>query len=281
MWKCQDEKIKYLSKFGYNVISLPRAGIRPLTVAFLKNKHQLIELGYLPEIWTSKEEVPIAKTEGDVAKIGGQSTGELNANVGVDVLSNLVQALGLDPVKVKAQYKEASTFQFSFKDVERERITAFALGKYLISGEMASSDPFVKRYFQPTEKVYVVTEVLKSSGFGVTANNASKIGLDVNIPVIQQAVSGQGGVEISSTSKGTVEFVGQVKLPFAFIAAEMAWTEVEGHWSVVDFPDPGVIYLGKDDPPKGDPASLAQPWKGGAVIFGGGVVDLEEPVQGA
>lgn len=280
MWNCHDERIKYLSKFGYNVISLPRMGIRPLTVALLKDKRQLIELGSLPEIWSSKAEVPVAKTEQDVAKIGGQSTGELNTNVGLDILSNLVQALGMDPIKVKAQYQKATTFQFHFKDVERERITAFSLGKYLISGEMASSDPFVKRYFQPSEKVYVVTEVLKSPGFGVTATDASKTGLDVKIPLIKEAISGEGKVEVSSARQGTVEFSGQTKLPFAFVAAQMDWSETEKHWSVIDFPDPGEIHLGTSEPPPGDASSLAQHWKG-AILFGNGVVDLEKPTQGS
>ena len=194
MWRCRDEKIAYLSKFGYNVIKLPRAGIRPLTVAFLKGGKQLVELGYLPEIWTSNK-VPGSTTGEDVAKIGGQSTNKMNASAGLDVLSNLVQALGVDPIKVKTQYDRASAFEFHFKDVERERITAFALGQYLIDGKMSSADPFVQRYFQPSEKVYVVTEVLKSSGFGVTATDESKTGLDIEIPVIQQAASGQGSIE--------------------------------------------------------------------------------------
>jgi len=178
MWKCHDARIAYLRKFGYNVISLPRAGIRPLTVAFLHNNSQLTELGYLPEIWSSSSPVPKPLPDKDVAQIGGQTTDKMKLDVGLDVLTNLVQAMGANPIGVKSQYEKASTLAFHFKEVERERITAFALGKYLVDGRLSSADPFVGRYFQPTEKVYVVTEVLRSSGFGVTANDSSKLVFD-------------------------------------------------------------------------------------------------------
>jgi hypothetical protein len=274
MWKCRDEKISYLRKFGYNVISLPRAGIRPLTVAFLHGSGRLTELGYLPEIWTAKEPAPQPIAGEDVSKIGGQSTTKLEASVGLDILANLVQALGANPIGVKAQYEKAKTFEFTFKEVERERITAFALGKYLIKGTMSSCDPFVKRYFQPTEKVYVVTEVLKSSGFGVTATDSSNAGLDVKVPMIEQALSGQVAIKVQKKSTGTVEFTGDKKLPFAFIAAQLVWTK--DRWEVVEFPDPGEIHLAVSEPPAGKGDAFAQAWKGGAVLFGEGGVEIGE-----
>jgi hypothetical protein len=274
MWNCQDERITYLRRYGYNVVTLPRAGIRPLTVAFLHEKRRLTELGYLPEIWTSTTPAPSPIPAEDVANLDGQSTDALKASVGIDVLSNLVRALGADPIGVKAQYDRARSLQFHFKNVERERITAFALGKYLMEGKLASDDPFVRRYFRPTEKVYIVTEVLKSSGFGVTARDESNAGLNLNVPVIQQAAGGKGSIQIQGTAQGTVEFTGPNKLPFAFIAAQVAWNK--DHWEVVDFPEPGEVHLAMIKPPAPQSGEFAQPWKAGAVLFGDGAVDFEE-----
>ena len=132
---CRDEKISYLRKFGYNVVVLPREGIRPLTVAFLYDSKRLTELGYLPEIWESNETKPTPISGEDVSKIGGQSTEKIDASAGIDILSNLIQALGGDPAQVKGEFQKAKTFEFHFQEVERERITAFALGKYLRNGK--------------------------------------------------------------------------------------------------------------------------------------------------
>jgi hypothetical protein len=274
MWDCSDERITYLRKFGYNVISLPRAGIRPLTVAFLQDNRRLTELGYLPEIWTSASPEPKASPDKNVAQIGGQSTDKLKASVGLDVLANLVQALGADPIGIKAQYGKASTLTFHFKAVERERITAFALGKYLTDGKLSSDDPFVKRYFHSSEKLYVVTEVLKSTGFGVTAHDSSDAGLSLDVPVIKGAFSGKGSVAVESTSQGTVEFSGQTPLPFAFIAAQLSWNL--NRWEVIDFPEPGRISLSISSPPPVVGGVYAQPWRGGSILFGNGAIDFGE-----
>jgi hypothetical protein len=274
MWDCTDERITYLRKYGYNVISLPRDGIRPLTVAFLQDNRRLTELGYLPEIWSSTSPEPAPMPDQDVAQIGGQSTDKLKADVGLDILSNLVQALGADPIGIKAQYSKASTLSFHFKEVARERITAFALGKYLTDGKLASDDPFVKRYFTSNEKIYVVTEVLKSTGFGVTADDSSSAGLALDIPVIQGAFSGKGSVDVESTAQGTVEFNGKMPLPFAFIAAQLAWNQ--NHWEVVDFPEPGKISMSISSPPPVVGGVVAHPWKGGSILFGNGAVDFAE-----
>jgi hypothetical protein len=276
---CNCQRILYLRKFGYNVISLPRGGIRPLTVAFLGKKHKLTELGYLPEIWASSAPKPKTTSGEDVADVGEKSTDELQADVGVDVLSNLLQALGADPLGVKAQYGSAHSFTFHFMDVERERITAFSLGQYLFDGKLSTKNPFVQRYFQPDEQIYVVTEVLKSSGFGVSACDASKVGLAVDVPVIQQAVSGKASIHVSSSSTGTVEFVDENnKLPFAFIAAQLSWNQDEGKWQVVDFPDPGEIALSDISPAATTITDFAQP-RNGAVLFGDGPVAFEQPAN--
>jgi hypothetical protein len=270
---CKDEKVRYLRKFGYNVISLPRGGIRPLTVAFLQDGKRLIELGYLPEIWTSTKPKPTAESAEEVAKINGQSTNALKADVGVSVLGNLIQALGGNPAKAKTEYGKAKSLAFHFKDVERERITAFSLGEYLYDGKLSSVNPFVTRYFIPEEKVFVVTDVLKSNGFGVTATDTTNADFEVDVPALNQIVSVGGAIKVSSNTQGTVEFTGEKKLPFAFIAAQMAWDQ--DRWKVVEFPDPGEIHLGESPAPEAETGEFVQPWKG-AVLFGEEAVHFEE-----
>jgi len=272
MSRCRDERLTYLRDLGYNVISLPRAGIRPLSLAFLQGR-RLIELGYLPEIWASKSAEPKPIPDEDVAKMSGKSTSQLAANVGLDILSNLVQAIGIDPVKVKAEYRDAHTLEFQFQDVVRERITAAALGEYLKNGRLSTKNAFVRRYVGTDEKFYIVTEVLKSKSFGVTARNSAKAGLEVKVPVIQQAASGEAGVTVERKAEGTVEFAGPKELPFAFIAAQLTRTGDE--WEVVEFPRPGTIHFGLTDgtAPAADGFTRV---KDGAVLFGDEEVDFDE-----
>lgn len=269
MPRCTDERTAYLRSLGYNVISLPRAGIRPLTVAFLSNNGRLTELGYLPEVWTSAVGEPQAAT-GTVAQLGGQRTSKLNAEVGLDVLGNLIGALGGDPIGIKAEFGNAKTFEFSFMHVERDRVTPLALGRYVTEGSLNSENPFVKRYFAPGEKLYVVCEVLKSSSFGVTATASTSTDLGLKVPLVQQAISGNGSIKVESTSKNSFAFEGVEKLPFAFIAARMQWRN--DRWEVGDFPQPGMIHLGEATAHH----KIIIPGEArsdGAVIFG------EEPVN--
>jgi hypothetical protein len=271
MWTCPDPRVTYLRDLGYNVISLPRAGIRPLTIAFLQ-KDRLVELGYLPEIWTSEAETPKSPPGDDeVAKMKGKSTSQLAAKVGLDVLSQLVQAIGVDPIKVNAEYRSAHTLEFHFQEVNRERVTAAALGAYLQKGKLATDNPFVRHYVGTDEKFYIVTEVLTSKSFAVTARDTAQAGVNVKVPVIEQAASGSAGVKVKQEAEGTVSFDGPSQLPFAFIAAQL--TRKAGRWDVVEFPQPGSIHFGLSDKTASAPDGVSRT-KGGAFLFEDDAGDL-------
>lgn len=274
---CRDSRTEYLRKYGYNVIALPRAGIQPLTVAYLDDDRQLRELGYLPEIWTSDSDVPSVgaaeNIEGVTANIEGKVTDKIDAEIGLGILADLVGALGFNGAEIKTKYQSAKTVSFHFSSVDRSTITAFALGEYLMKGSLSSGNPFVRRYLTPDEKVFVVTEILSSNSFGVSADKKSGGSLELDIPVLTEIVGGKAGLKAEKSDAGVVQYSGQRRLPFAFVAAQLSWEN--DRWSVVAFPSPGSVHLGKDDAKLAESVIREQ---GGAVLFSqDGLVEFSEP----
>lgn len=272
---CNDDKTTYLRRLGYNVITLPRSGIRPLTVLFVAKGRRLQELGWLPSIWTSTVSVPEPKTGDNVANVAGKSTDNIGADVGLDILSNLTGALGFDPAKAAMKFSGARSFRFHFRNIERVRIDPFDLGTYVTAGELASENPFVKKYLAPGKDVFVITEVLRSKEFGVSASSSRDGSAGFEIPALEDLIDVQAKLEARKVAESTVDFVGAEALPFAFVAAKLSY---DGNvWGTDGFPQPGAVSMTPKEP-REFAEGFAVDRGNGAVIFGDtGTTDIDEP----
>lgn len=274
---CDDPSVTYLRKFGYNVVRLPRSGVAPLLITHETSGGQLRELGVLTDIWESSTSPPQIKDGETVGKIESQSTAKLEIGVGLDVFGNLLKSLGLDAAKISASYGNAKTLQIHFGNVKRKHLSQLELGEYMANGKLKSqNNPYVDKYFKPGGQLYIVTEVLASNSFSISAFDESEKGLEVSLPEIQSVINADAKVTASQKSESTIEFEGKEYLTFAFLCTHLSYNAQEKQWQIDDFPLPGSHHLSKD----ADSIELTEDFRNdgpdGAVFFAGGYVDLWE-----
>ena len=245
---CRDPALTFLNDQGYNVVRLPRAGIDPLDVLG-RDGGRLERLGSLPQVWSTSEQVPGPPAIGPAASISGQSTGNLKLSLGLKLLGDILGALGASTPHLDFAYRSARSIQLSFVDVETAAVDPFAIGRFLSSGDLASGNPFVARFFEDEDaEVFVIFEVLRTGSLAVAAQGSNGAEVAVDLPAIQGAVGAKVSVAQSSGREALLTFTGEEPLSFGFKAFELSY--VDGDWRVQGAdPSPDMAF--------GDPTAAA------------------------
>lgn len=226
---CKDPALTFLNGLGYNVVRLPRAGVEPLDIL---GKDQAIErLGRVDQMWTSAQPLPPITGPRDASSVAGQKTSEMKLSVGLKILSAALGAMGAAVPEVSVAYAKARKVMFTFTDVKTFSAEPLEVGQYLAAGDLATSNPFVRRYFDDEEtSAFIITEVLKSQSITVTATNDRGVEVGVDLPAIQQAVGVKVGVTSTSASNATLTYSGSELLTFGFKCFGIAFAD--GEWNV-------------------------------------------------
>src|SRR5271157_258374 len=191
MGMCKDPRLTYLNDEGYNVVRLPRKGITPLGIIGRDHKSKNW-LGTLDQIWRSEGPPPKPGDPQATASITGKATSEIKLSFGLEILANAISGIfGGTAPSVDFAYESAKSVQFVFREVQSVGIDPFAIGNFLAKGDLASGNPFVKRFFggQKDVEALVVTEVLQSKSIGVVGKKDSNNSVSVHVPQIQAALA--------------------------------------------------------------------------------------------
>jgi hypothetical protein len=231
MGACVDPVTKELNKRGYNLVKLPRVGIEPLDVLG-REQDNMEKLGSITEVWTSTGPVPVPGPAAPTAGINGAKSSDLDVGVGLKMLANALAGLGagISLPSLNVAYKRAQKVQFTFVNVESVSITPLGLGKFLASGTLDRTNPFVNKYFGGDDDTqeYIIFDVLKSDSISVTAKNDKGVNVDADVGVLSGALSANVSTKVGSSGTSEITFAGKVKATFAFKLIEVAFAN--GKW---------------------------------------------------
>jgi hypothetical protein len=225
---CKDPYVESLHGFGYNVIRLPRADVRPLQL-LAKEGGGLNRIGELTTVLRAGPNVPLPKvTENTrMAAVSGGRSGDLSFGIGVSVLGSLIGAMGGSKLGLDLTYRNAKSVTFEFPDVLEDRVEVARLDQYLADADVSPFAAHVGRLLD-ADQLYVTTAILKATKITVDARRSDDTGLDVSVPEIQKVVGGnvKVGGKAEVTSKVTYE--GSVPLAFAFQTVRLFYED--GHY---------------------------------------------------
>src|SRR5262245_44647741 len=230
MGMCKDAVTQELNKRGYNLVKLPRVGIEPLDVLG-RDGESMEKLGSVTEVWTSTAAAPAIGPPAPAAGIGGQKTSDLDIGIGLKLLSNVLAGLGggISLPSLNTAFKRSKKIQFEFVNVESSSVTPFALGKFLASGTLDTSNPFVAHYFGNDEtQEYIIFDVLKSDTITVTSKSESGVAVDADIGALSGALSANVNIKAGSSGSSELTFKSSVKATFAFKLFEVLFEN--GKW---------------------------------------------------
>jgi hypothetical protein len=237
MWWCSDPYLNLLKSFGYSVVRLPKADIRPLQV-MAKQGNDLDRLGEISTLLIpGSEPLPQVTQDRQAANISGQHTGDVSFGVGLSILGNVIGAMGGSKLGLDVQYKKANTVVFEFSDVLEDSIEVLKLDAYLAAADVNPLSRFAAELLDADE-IYTTTAVLKSKKLSVEATQSNGAKLEVDLPVIQQVVG--GNVKVSADMKATskVTYEGSMPLVFGFQAMQLFYDK--GNYTTIRPLEPGA-----------------------------------------
>ncbi|QRK11348.1 hypothetical protein JQX13_15485 [Archangium violaceum] len=220
MGLCTDPATTYLKRLGYNVVRLPRENIQPLHL--LGRQNGTVEyLGSLEKLITRPPaDPPVTTRDQAAAGINGQKTDNLSLSIGINILKGILAQFGAG-AGIEAQYQQARKVRFEFSNVLADSVEPLAVGQFLKKAEVDADNPVLKQYVLGKGRLYVITEVIKSNEFTVSAEKSGGGDVQLDVPQLQDVVGGKLKVEASAGQQNTVTYKGDKQLVFGFKCFEV------------------------------------------------------------
>ena len=248
MLACTDPTITYLAEYGFNVIRLPRSGLRPADVLVGKGP-RLEHLGDMSRVWRSARAVPPPRTPVPATMLKGRSTEAFSANIGISLLTQLLSAVGVSPPKLEAALSSVDNVSFGFGAPVIWGIDILEMGEYLERGKLLDNNPIVEQYFGDNmPPVHLITDLLLSSTMTVEASRRSGGTLGLDLAALQEAVETKVELQRLSEATSIVTFQAEQKLAFGFRAIKLG--RREGRWAMEGFARPGSVFQAEPPPPR-------------------------------
>lgn len=220
MGLCVDRSFNYLQQLGLNTILQPREGIAPLALLGEADGQRAL-IGTLDQLVEPTTAQMPSVVSGVAANINGQRSSKLPVELGLDLLGGIISAMGGN-LGIGTVYERARRIEFSFAGVTRDRANVIAIGDFLSKAEVRWSHPILKRYLFGDGNLYVLTEVVQAPQINVSAYDAHKAAISLDVPVIQQIVGGSVSVGTEASGSSTVSYKGDQSLAFGFVAIELS-----------------------------------------------------------
>ena len=164
---CRENTLNYLHSLGYNVVLLPKSDVLPLHLLSPAGRGTFDRFGRLDTVLVGDGSVPLPPVATDLpaANLAGRSSSSLRLGLGLNVLSNIIAAMGGSGLGLEAAYQRAATITFEFREVYEDRIEVAALDRYLAGADI---DPFSRNAARllSDSDLLVVTSTLKTATIG-------------------------------------------------------------------------------------------------------------------
>lgn len=250
--RCKDPAITFLKSVGYNVVQLPKADLRP-TQLLVRNGRKLQRVGELASLFTADPAAPMPPVSPDNPgpPIAGTQSADIDLGVGLDILGGLIAALGGAKLGLTASYSRARSVQFEFSDTIENHAEMALLDQFLAG---ASISPLARslREMLDADDVFIVTSTLKCRRINVVAKDATKAGVAIDVPVLQQAIGANIKVGSAGAGTSTIAYEGAIPLVFGLQAVRLIFDN--GRYRRMKLVDAGsvgvesVMPAGPDDP---------------------------------
>jgi len=236
-----DESITYLKDRGYCVLRMPRSDMKPLQTLIRAGKKDLNRLGELASIMVKgKNELPtISRDNIAPGGISGKETSKVKVEIGVTILGGIIRALGGNDLGLSTAFGKGKSITFKFENVLEDHSDVDLLDQFLSTAAIKPDQKTVTTALLEDE-VYVITSTIKTNKFTVNAAGDNNVKVALDVPVIQQAVSGNLKIETGKAVEGTVSYEGITPVVFGFQAVQLMYDDQSLTYTAVNILQPGA-----------------------------------------
>jgi hypothetical protein len=207
--------IEYLNERGYAPIGIPRELFDPLTLLGGLSPTTLEPYGTLADFLVPGAALPEIDRDDSAPSFANRRGSAVDANAGVSLLGSLLKLFGGNAASATAKYQQAKSYQFLFLDVKHDSVPFIRLLASL-RPERVRTDTVQSVAAVPF--LYVVTDTLKSSRFGVIAYDEKGAALKLDADAIKGVLGAEADVAVSAGANDVMTYSGQREPRFAFRA---------------------------------------------------------------
>ncbi len=220
-----DPLLTTLKSFGYCLVRLPKADIRPLQI-LIRQGSNLERLGELATLLVTGSNVAPPQVSQDVpaSNIIGEQSGDLKIGVGLSLLGNILGAMGGSKLGLDVKYQQARSAAFEFHDVLEDRVEVARLDQYLSDADVNPFSTYVAKLLEADE-IFVTTAIIKSRVFTLEAKKSDGTGLELSVPDLQQVVGTNVEVGTHNSVASKVTYKGATPLAFGFQAVRVYYDD--------------------------------------------------------
>jgi hypothetical protein len=221
-----DQSITFLKRFGYSVFRVPRLSAQPLELLH-RNGKDLTRLGSVTDLIVGGSVPPPAVHRDDQpgVDIEGTESSKVNVNIGVNILGSFIGALGGGNLGLQAGFNRAKSVTFKYAAVREDSIDVLLLEQFIRAGEINQHVPSGTIEKLIDDEVFAITSILKTNKISVSAQGEAGTAVQLDVPVIQQAVGANIKIGSEGTITSNVTFEGAIAIPFAFQAVQLVFHE--------------------------------------------------------
>lgn len=222
---CRDDPLVAIvhDMYGANLVRVPDARVRPLSVVVHRNGRSFFRGSLLP-ILDDARPLGVLPEVTHLTDIAGRRSRRLTLDLGLQLLRGFLRGLGLPHAGLEVSLLGAAYLSFAFPSARRHALDAGALGRALAGRRVDRANPAATIFFEQRPfELLLVDSVLTSQQIAVILSGARGRRLNLDLVALRQALAEIGGT-LGSSSDSAVELILQSEheLTFAFTCVQVA-----------------------------------------------------------
>lgn len=212
--------------FGANIVRVPDARVRPLSVVVHRAGRSFFRGSLLP-LLADASPLGVQPVESLLTDISGRRSRRVSLDLGVHILRGFLKGFGMPSADLSTGLGDAAYLSFSFPAVRRTALDVNALGWALAGRRIDRRNPAAAILFeQPRYELLLIDSVLTSRQIAVVVSGARGQRLNVDLDALRQIVADLGG-SVGASNDNNVELTleSKAELTFAFSCVRLFFDE--------------------------------------------------------
>lgn len=203
--------------YGANVVRVPDARVRPLTVVVHRGGRSFLRGSLLP-LLSDARPLGVLPELTELTDISGRRSRRVTLDLGLHILRGFLSGLGLPHADFTAGLEGAAYLSFAFPAARRLALDVNALGVALAGRRVDHGNPAAAILFsEPRYELLLVDGVLTSREIAIVISGAKGQRLNVDLAALRTTVAELGGSVGAATERDIeLTLTSAAELTFAF-----------------------------------------------------------------
>lgn len=195
---------KTLKKAGYDLIDSPIRNHK-LTQLWKKKDFDRIEMYYDSITHALVSEVELSVITNNALKVTSSSKNEFNFNIGITILNDILQSIGLSNLDLSAEIKSGKNVIISYDNSISKEIEIGSLDSYLSDFDFKHPNNQLLQLLNSND-VIIITGILYAKNLNVEINTDFSISAELKAKLIEIA---DGKIDFSSSNEKKIKMTAE------------------------------------------------------------------------